>query len=130
MANGNTSPLTGSDFSGGVGIINFLKENPIVTGLGLLSLLALILPPRARKYRPKKKAGSKKLRSKKRGKKRKSKQAPQSIAPKVKKSKKVKPMKGPVRRTSNVPIKPWMVKGSKAARDHMAALRKMRIIKG
>lgn len=109
MTNGKTN--NGGFFSG---LITFLKGNPLFTILSGLFLLAFILPPRKRKRK------SSKSYSRRRKK--------YSNPGKVKKSKKAKKSRTGSRTTkiqrSEKPA--FMVKGSAAAKSHMAHLRSLR----
>jgi len=102
-------------------IIAFLKGSPVFAILSSLFLLALILPPRKRKYKP-----SRRKRSGNPGKKK--------AAPKKKKGRKAKKAakkqarkRTPGRRRSTTGhLPPWRIKGSPEAIARMKRLRGMR----
>jgi hypothetical protein len=100
------------------GIIGFVKSQPLGSFLAAMLLFALIVPPRKRKYK------SKPKRSRRRKQKKVSSQLRTGIPnrKKVKKSKKARTRT----RTMKGSVPNFMVKGSSAAKAHMAKLRAMR----
>jgi hypothetical protein len=103
-------------------VIEFFTFNPIFMALSGLLLLAFIMPARSRKYRRKNTTRRRRRKSGNPGK-----AGSRGRKTKVKKSKKTRPKKTKrikSRKTSDLPA--FMVKGSAAAKSHMAALRAMR----
>jgi hypothetical protein len=104
-------------------LLAFFKGNPIFTALAGMFMLAIILPPRKRKrkryttYSRRRKNPGNPGQTKNPGKRKKAKKAKKVKKPSVS-SRKTK------RQSSGLPD--FMVKGSKAAKDHMAHLRSLR----
>ncbi len=122
LGTNNTHPLgaTGS-YGGASGIISLLKGNPIFSALLGLLFLSFILPPRSRKRRYGNHRRSKPISRtiKKPAKRKKGKKS--KPVPVVKRSKTRKSITG-----SRTARPAHMVKGSKAAKEHMAHLRSLR----
>lgn len=106
-----------------------LKSNPVFAFLSSLVLLAFIMPPRKRKYRPKKRRGYKRRKGYRvspgnpGSQKKKSKKSKKS-----KKTPKIRPQKTTSgrRRVSGSQLPAWRVKGSPEAKAHMAKIRAKR----
>lgn len=122
MPNDNTHPMSGPGPGGK--IFDTVKANPVAAFLLGMTLLALIVPPRKRKYRPKKKVNRRKKSRKVRNL-----NPVKSYPGKRKKSKKTKTSPAPVVRTrtrtktTKKGVPAWRVKGSQEARDYMRKLR-------
>lgn len=98
-------------------LIAFLKGNPIFTAIAGLFMLAIILPPRKRKrkrYTTYSRRRNRRGNPGNPGKKKKGKKAKKATQPK----------KAAKRRSTSKPS--FMVKGSAAAKSHMAHLRSLR----
>lgn len=126
MPGDNIHPMTGP----GSGAMNLLKSNPFGAFLAAMFLLALIVSPRKRKYKPKRKY-VRRRKSRKSGnpcKKNPGNPGKKKKARKAKKSAKIRIRKrtpGP-RHTSKGQLPAWRIKGSPEAIARMKKLRGMR----
>lgn len=129
MATNNTHPGTTNIKGFFDKIIAFFKGNPILSILSSLLMLAIIMPPRSRKYRRKKSGNP--------GKRTKSRKKRKTGTMKIVGRKRLKKAglinnpgnpgrKSKKRRSSGAAKPAFMVKGSAAAKAHMAKLRSMR----